>query len=135
MQKGEGQARPTIWPAWMGCVAILGDLKACKPHDDCLPNCTTACLMDALESIASPVFKINQHPLLEKLIVHIELFQFARENDMLCRCQRGPIIMVGDGIVVVPVHSLHLGIKLLAEQGDEREDIGLLDDAVTLRRL
>ena len=43
--------------------------------------------------------------------------------------------MVGDGIVVVPVHLLHLGIKLLAEQGDEREDIGLLDDAVTLRRL
>ena len=91
--------------------------------------------MDALESIASPVFQINQRPLLEKLIGHFELFQFAREHDMQCRCQRGAIIMVGDGIVVVPVHLLHLGIKLLAEQGDEREDIGLLDDAVTLRRL
>ena len=43
--------------------------------------------------------------------------------------------MVGDGIVVVPVHLLHRGIKPLAEQGDERKDIGLLDDAVTLRRL
>src|SRR5437764_13292701 len=91
--------------------------------------------MDALESIASPVFQINQHTLLEKLIGHIELFQFAREHDMQCRCQRGAIIMVGDVIVIVPVHSLHLGIKLLAEQCDEREDMGMLDDAVCLRRL
>src|SRR5437899_234113 len=59
MQEGKGKAHPAIGPTWRSGVAILGQAQAGKTQYRCLPNCSTACIMNSLCCVQTQILKIN----------------------------------------------------------------------------
>src|SRR6266849_845716 len=132
MKKGEGQAGPAIWPARSGGVAISGEAQTGKAEDGSLPDGAGAGTVDTLRRVPSEVFQVNQGYFHEEVVGCLSLTYLASENGMERRGKRRTVIMVGDGIVVVPVDSLGLQVKVLVKKGEEHQYIGLLDNLAFL---
>ncbi len=113
-------------------MAIAGEAQTGKAEDAGLPDSTAAGIVDTLWRVPSEIFQVNQGSFHEEVVGSLGLTYLASENGMERRGKRRTVIMVGDGLVVVPVDSLGLQVKVLVKKGEEHQYIGLLDNLVFL---
>src|SRR5947207_15663945 len=132
MKKGEGQACPAIWPSRSCGVAISGEAQTGKAEDAGLPDSTAAGIVDTLWGVPSEIFQVNQGSFHEEVVGSLGLTYLATENSMERRGKRRTVIMVGDGIVVVPIDSLGLYVKARVKKGEEHQYVGLLHNRAFL---
>src|SRR6266566_1087574 len=88
--------------------------------------------MNATGGVQAQVLEISQRSYHVQFIGRVYVTKLACQNDMQCRRQRRTVLVVSNGIIIVPVHALGLKIKMFIHQSQQHQDIGLLDDLVAL---
>src|SRR5579875_1342063 len=110
---GEGQAFPSVRQAWVDGKAFLGQTETGESEDGSLPDRTGAGGVDTFRGIATQIFEIDQRSFHEELVGSVDIAKFASQDGMEGGRKGRAEIMIGDGIVVVPVDFFSLEIELI----------------------